>query len=73
MGLSIICRTILEASYVFTGTSGNNKNCYQSSKIAQEALAFIQGTGLDITIQRFALDLDPDKVREEFDKIFKKS
>lgn len=71
MGMSIICQTLLEASYVYTGTSGKLKNGYRTSKIASEALAFIHGTGLEITIERFALDLDADRVREEFEKIFK--
>lgn len=73
MALSIICHTFIEASYMYTGTSGRAQNPYTSSKIAREAFAFIQGTGLEVTIQRFDLDLNADELREGFYAIFKRS
>ena len=39
-------------------------------KVASESLAFIQGTGLDITIKNFGLDLEPEQLRFTFYRIF---
>lgn len=66
----MICHSLREASYIFTGTSGRTDNEMKSSAIARRAYAFVQGTGLDLAIQRFGLDYDAETIREEFNKIF---
>jgi len=60
MGLSMICETLKDASLIST----------KSSKIAQQALAFIEGTGLEIAIRNYNLDLDPKQLRYQFYAIF---
>src|SRR5437773_297584 len=61
MGLAVICNSLKEASVVFNGNS---------SKTAARAMAFIQGTGLEVTIQTFELDLNANQIRAEFYRIF---
>lgn len=70
MGLAIITHSLKEASYVYAGTSTYDHNKFRHSKLAMQALAFIEGTGLDITIQRFGLDLNAHNIREEFHRKF---
>lgn len=68
--ITMICHSLLEASYVFTGTSNRTDHEIKSSAIARRAYAFIQGTGLDIAIQSYGLDYNPEVIREEFNRIF---
>ena len=68
--ITMICHSLLEASYVFTGTSNRTDNELKSSAVAKRAYAFIQGTGLDLAIQRFGLDYSAENIREEFNRIF---
>ena len=71
--LTMIYFSLLEASYMFTGTCRRTNHEFRSSVRAREAYAFIQGTGLDIAIKKFNLDYDAETLRDEFNKIFKKS
>lgn len=70
MALSMICHSLKEASFLFTGTSNNPRNEFSRSDIATQAYAFIQGTGLDVMIKDFSLDLNADRIRDEFNRIF---
>ena len=73
IGLSVIVETFKSAAYLFisTGfkieTSGSLKD-----KIAEgeRSFAFIRGTGLEICIQEFELDLDADELRKVFYTMF---
>ena len=70
--LTMLCQSLLEASFIFTKTSGSTtKNNHCSSKISMQAFAFIQGTGLDIAIQAYGLEYNPKELRDSFNKIFK--
>ena len=60
IGLSIIHQAFKEASVI----------CTCSSRQAVRAFAFVAGSSLDITIQRYGLDLNAGRIREEFYQIF---
>lgn len=70
MALAIICNSLRDASYLFSTSSINVRNHRDKFVIATEAYAFIQGTGLEVTIQQFELDLNADRIRYEFGKVF---
>lgn len=70
MALAIICNSLRDASYLFGTSSINVRNHRDKFALATEAYAFIQGTGLEITIQRFSLDLNADNIRFNFYRIF---
>ena len=67
-GLGAIASAFEEAAMLYTWTNGylGKKN----SKIAQEALAFIQGTSLEIAIKTYGLDYDADSLRTVFFRTF---
>ena len=68
LGLGAIASAFEEAAMLYVWTNGylGKKNL----KIAQQALAFIQGTSLEIAIQTYGLDYDPDSLRQTFFRIF---
>jgi hypothetical protein len=55
----------MEASYFITGTSKT------MGKIQSESYAFIRGTGLEVTLERFGLDYDAEELRRVFFQLFK--
>lgn len=65
--LSMICNALKEASYYQNG-SGPDK--IYSRQVVTEAYAFIQGTGLDVTIKTYGLAYHPDKIRKLFNELF---
>ena len=68
LGMCAISEAFKEAAMLYTWTNGylGKKNL----KIAQEALAFIQGTGLEITITTYRLDYNANHLRETFYRTF---
>lgn len=76
IGMSVIAESFRSAAYLFisSGFRISSSGCLkQKVKDARESLAFISGTGLDIVIQEFNLDYDPDKLRNGFYTIFCRS
>ena len=72
MGMACIMEAFKEASWVFTNT-GNYFGRHKASemiKVGSEALAFIQGTGLEITLQCYGLDYDANQLRGTFYRTF---
>lgn len=65
--MTMIYQSIKEASYVFTHTDNLNS---KHAEVSREAYAFIQGSGLDITIRKYSLDYSPNRIRDEFKRIF---
>ncbi len=57
-----------EASMYYTHTNGYFGA--KKMKVASEALAFIQGTSLDIVIQTFGLNYDAQELRLTFFRKF---
>ena len=78
MGLACIMSAFQEAAMFYTITANSTKRSLSYGrhavapilKVASESLAFIQGTGLDITIREYGLDLEPDQLRLTFYRIF---
>ena len=68
LGLGVIASAFEEAAMLYTWTNGylGKKN----AKIAQEALAFIQGTSLEIAIKTYGLDYDAESLRVTFFRTF---
>ena len=68
MGVSMLRDAFKDASMYFTHTNGY----FGEKKIqkASSALAFIQGTSLDIVIKTFGLDYDPEQLRITFFRKF---
>lgn len=68
LGLASLAETFKEASMLYVWTNGylGDKN----KKVACEALAFIQGTGLEIMIRTYDLGYDADTLRHTFFRTF---
>ena len=68
IGACALVETFKEAAMLYTWTNGYlGKKNY---KIAHEALAFIQSTGLEIMIQTYRLDFDAQQLRDTFFRTF---
>ena len=61
IGESVLIETLRSAAY-FVTRSSNGQRFNESSA----CYLFVQGTGLDVLIQRFHLDYDPEKIRDTF-------
>ena len=68
LGLGAITSAFEEAAMLYTWTNGylGKKNL----KIAQQALAFIQGTSLEIAIKIYGVDYDAEALRNTFFRMF---
>ena len=68
IGACALVETFKEAAMLYTWTNGylGHKNL----KIAQEALAFIQSTGLEIMITTYRLEYNANQLRETFFRTF---
>ena len=72
MGLACIMSAFEEASWIITNT-GNRFGHHKAAEVIKagsEALAFIQGTGLEITIANYGLDLNAHYLRYTFYRKF---
>jgi hypothetical protein len=68
LGMQVIKQALQDAAYYVTHTSGTfNRKAMTAS---YEAYMFVQGTGLEMVIQKFAIDLNAEVLKEEFNKIF---
>lgn len=68
MGLGAIADAFKKASMYYTITNGQFG--VKRLAMASEALAFVQGTSLDIAIQSFGLDYDAENLRNTFFRKF---
>lgn len=71
LAISILRHTLQEASYVFVHTNGRltrEKSIHMAT--SRQALAFVMGTGLDIMLQSYGMDYNPEDLREQFYAIF---
>lgn len=67
--LTMIAHSFIEASYYIQNTMNHNSKIYNRKALA-DAYAFVQGTGLEISLQRFSLDYDADILRRNFNYLF---
>ena len=80
LGLSVLTETLRSAAFFFTHSSwslksvSNSKGTYtypnEKAREAKFSLAFVQGTGLEVLLDRFELAYDPDILRSEFFRYF---
>ena len=72
MGLACIMSAFREASlaYTLTSTHFGRQKVKPLMKIGSEALAFVQGTGLELCIKSYGLDYDATELRSSFYRIF---
>ena len=49
-----------------TASYGHSFHHKEHHERMQESVAFVKGTGLDVVIEQFELDLDPESLREHF-------
>jgi len=61
LGMTVIYQSLRDASSIVAS----------SSREAVQAMAFIRGSSLELTIERFSLDLDAGTLRNEFFQILK--
>ena len=68
LGLACIATAFQDAAMYYTHTNG-----YFGTKkmsVASQALAFIQGTSLEICIKSYGLELEAENLRTSFFRIF---
>lgn len=64
IGFSILSKNLKSAYKVMVETTLNATQGVLSR--GQEAVLFIQGSGLDVCLRGFGLEVDPDQFRETF-------
>ena len=62
MGMAVLAEHLRVAGAVLTQAVTGT---YQSKQV-HESLCFVQGSGLEMTIQLFGLDVDAESLRERF-------
>lgn len=63
----VLTDTIREASYMFIHTNGNlSKAKLAMTETSKAAYAFLRGTGLEIMLQAYSIDYDPNSLRTAF-------
>ena len=68
IGLACILNAFQEASMLYTYTNGYFGE--KKMRVAHQALAFIQGTGLEITLTYYGLDYNANQLRTTFFRVF---
>ena len=68
IGLSIISETLRSAAMFILNT---NAYIYKVREY-RESYAFVQGTGLDMVMQQYGLNYDPDELRNGFNSYLRK-
>ena len=68
IGLACIMNAFQEASMLYTYTNGYFGE--KKTKLARQALAFIQGTGLEVTLISYGLDYNANQLRSTFFRVF---
>lgn len=69
LGESVLIETLKAASFFVTHSSSHerkDRECRLNFLESKECYFFVQGTGLDLLIQRFSLLYDADTVRDNF-------
>lgn len=68
IGLAVIMSAFQEASMFYTYTNGYFGD--KKIKVASQALAFIQGTGIEICIKTYGIDYNVNELRQVFFRTF---
>ena len=73
MALSCLANILIDASYYLGHRMKKTKNVgidHNRTTSCKEAYAFMSGTGLDVLIDYYEMDLDPETLREKFCALF---
>lgn len=74
LGLSILTETLRSASFMFfhsnNGVHEHSQSQKQKLRESYRSFAFVQGTGLDVLLDRYALAYNANLLREAFFKMF---
>lgn len=62
MGLAVLGQSLHQAAMIHS----------KSSREAVQAYAFISGSGLEMTIEKFGLDMNADELRSKFKYVTRK-
>lgn len=76
LGNTVIIETFKAAAFYIShssGVEGHSRSFLMQFREAQECFIFIQGTGLDILINRFGLAYNPDNLRDTFNYCVRRS
>lgn len=75
LGQSVLLETLKMAAYYISHSNGNTRRhdftVHMSE--ASSCYAYVQGTGLQILINRFSLAYDADQIRESFNYYIRRS
>jgi len=68
IGMSVVVRVLKDAAFALehTGRASIRFPLSRHPAVASEPILFIQGTGLEMVIDRFGLGLNADKLRDQF-------
>lgn len=69
LGMYTLVETFRSAQYMFTTSNKYGRPIKANGQLKQQAkecYAFIQGTGLELFLQRHFIDMDADKLRAGF-------
>jgi len=73
LGMAVLSETLKEAYYYISHTSKLNGHVNRSVRMAMsngaESFAYVNGTGLNVLINYYHLDLRPDEVKFSFLKM----
>ena len=76
LGQSALIETLRMAAYYVTHSNGIQTKSHMFTieiKEARSCYFYIQGTGLNMLLEKFNLDYDPDRIRESFNYCVRKS
>ena len=70
LGHSILIETLKSAAYYVTHSDSTHTDRKITAKLKEgySCFLFIQGTGLDIILNDYALNYSSDKIKDEFNK-----
>ena len=70
--MGVLKNVLTEASYNFIHTSNlATKSEKEKFGVSQKALVFLESSSLDNMLKEYALDYNPEEIRERFNEIFK--
>ena len=71
IAISVLRHTFNEAAYLYIHTDGKmSRESLIKIETSKQALAFIQGTGLEVMLEEYGLDYNADNLRQVFYRTF---
>ena len=76
LGHAVVIETLKMAAYYLSHSNGLGYKSYNVRTTMSEAKScylFVQGTGLEVTMERFGLNYDTGKIKNMFNYLIRKS